>query len=215
MPRKKRSSDISYNARRRFTRAAGRYLEKAKTSVGAAASRYREMARDAISKAAELYERKADIQRSGKFSEIAGELGVNLSEFMQSDTPNEREQIRKERLISESEKVTSPTAGTREDRKQARRDREAQAILNSPAGSRIYAGLVDVWTQPEYTETGEIVRRKTQGEINQKIMDYFGVNSMMDVIEILEKQIPGMYANPESMERYDVVSTSIMLGLYK
>lgn len=214
MPRGKRASDSAYNARRRYTRAAERYLNKAKDSVGATADRYRAMARDAIGKAAELYERKADIKRSRKFRDTASKLGVNVDEFMIGEATTKREQERRETLLSESESFIAPT-GSASEKAQARRDQEARAILNSPIGSRIYAGTVDIWTQPKYDpETGELVNRKTQDDIDQAIMDYFGADNMMDVIEILEKETD-LYADPESMERYDAVSLTIAAGLYR
>lgn len=214
MPRGKRASDSAYNARRRYTRAAERYLNKAEDSVGATSDRYRALAREAIGKAAELYERKADIKRSKKFRDTASKLGVDVEEFMIGKATTKQEQERREALLSESESFTAPT-GTASEKAQARRDQEARAILNSPMGSRIYAGTVDIWAQPTYDpETGEFVNRKTQDDIDQAIMDYFGVESMMDVIEILERETD-IYADPESMERYDAVSLTIAAGLYR
>ena len=206
-------SDASYNARRRFIRTADRYLNKARDAVGAEAARYRELARDAITKAASLYERKADIARSKKFTAAAKELGVDVKEFMRGKDETKREQQRIENLMEESKTLVQEKRLTREQRVEFRREQEARAILNSPIGSRIYAGLVDIWAQPTM-RGGEIVNRKSTEDINQAIMDYYGVDSMMDVIDMLEKQID-LYADPESLERYDAVSLTIAQGLYR
>lgn len=212
--RNRQASDATYNARRRFIRAANRWLDKSYDTVGNERTRYREMARDAALKAAELYQRKADIKRKTDFGRLATEFNINLSEFVTGKDLTKREQQQRETLIKQSEQVTAtpPKGSTAQDRLELRREREAQAILSSPIGSRIYAGLVDVWAQPTI-ENGEIVQHRTADDINRAIMDYFGVNSMMDVIEILERQVD-LYADPESLERYDAVSLSIMKGLY-
>lgn len=212
-----RESDKLYNARRRFTRAAKRYMNKAKDSVGVTAQRYRDMARDAVEKAAELYERKANIQRSKDFTELANELGVNINEFLTNE-PTQRERQRRETLKKESKQVTSTLPRTnmsKEEIRQYRREQEARAILNSPYGSRIYAGLVDIWAKPEFDAvTGELVNHRSAADIDKLITEYYGVDSMMDVIEILEKQVD-LYGDPESMERYDIVSLTIVKGLYQ
>ena len=213
----KRESDKLYNARRRFTRAAKRYMNKAKDSVGATAQRYRDMARNAIEKAAELYDRKANIQRAKGFTELANELGVNINEFLTNE-PTQRERQRRETLKKESEQVTSTlprTIMSKEEIRQYRREQEARAILNSPYGSRIYAGLVDIWAKPEFdTVTGEMVNHRSAADIDKLITEYYGVDSMMDVIEILEKQVD-LYGDPESIERYDTISLTIAKGLYQ
>jgi hypothetical protein len=211
---RQQASDDTYNARRRFIRAAKRYLDKSYDAVGSVRNRYREMARDATLKAAELYQRKANIKRKGDFERLAREFNVNLSEFITDDEPTERETQRRKKLERESKEVTAQTSGTAEQRTQARRESEARAILNSPIGSRIYAGLVDVWAQPAI-EGGEIINKRKQEDIDALIMEHYGVNNMMDVIEILEQQNPNLYADPESLERYHETSISIAVSLYE
>ena len=209
MARARRKGDIAYNARRRYVRAASRYLKQAKKTVGVEAARYRNLARDAVEKAASLYERQGNIPRKGEFTRLADELGVDLREHMVSPQDLSKEQqVKRERVIEESKEVSGRGLST-----QDRRDAEARAILSGPLGSRIYAGLVDVWSQPQFDETGQLVNRKSTTEINKAIMDYFGASSMMDVIEQLEKRID-LYADPESLEKYDTVSLAIQDYLY-
>ena len=56
--------------------------------------------------------------------------------------------------------------------------------------------------------------RRTREDINNAIMEHFGVSSMMDVIEMLEQKID-LYADPQSIERYDIVSLTIANSLYE
>lgn len=214
MARAGKKSDSSYNARRRFVRLAERMVKKAKSTTGRVAERFKNQARAAIEKAAQLYERKADIKRSNGFISLADELGVNLDEYMTLGEQNKRrEQLKQESLDATTTVIDASTGKRRMRSARERRDVEARAILNSPIGSRIYGGLVDVWAQPTFKD-GELVYRKGREEINRAIMDYFGVDSMMDVIELLEKET-NLYADPESMEKYDAVTLAIMNSLYR
>lgn len=217
MSRNPKRSDSVYNARRRFIRAAERALNKSYDAVGAEKSRYREMAREYTAKAAELYQGKVKGKVSGVMQKLSDALGVNLREFASSEKPTKREQQRQSRLIKESEKVTeyvkNDNGGYRKKTSIETREEAANAILNSPIGSRIYAGLVDVWAKPTI-EDGEIKMRRTREDINNAIMEHFGVSSMMDVIEMLEEKVD-LYADPQSIERYDTVSLTIANSLYE
>ena len=206
-------SDSAYNARRRFLRKANSYLDKAKDTIGAESTRYRELARNMATKAAQLYERKGNIPHSSKFNRVAKELGIQVEELMRGKDETKREQEQVERLKKESETVVQPSKLSQDGLANWRREQEANAILSSPIGSRIYAGLVDVWAKPTYRD-GEWVNERTTEDINKAIMDYYEVDNMMDVIEILEKQVD-LYADPESLERYDAVSLQIAMGLYR
>lgn len=211
-------ADERYNARKRFLRAASRYLDKAADTVGAERARYMELARTNSLKAAELYTRNADINRSSLFQRVSKEFGINIKEFVSKDGPNQRETERQERLIQESygvRKAVETERGTfRPLTSEETRTQEARSILNSKIGSRIYAGLVDVWATPTFEE-GQLVNRRKQEDINRLIMKHFGVDNMMDVIEILQKANPDLFADPESIERYDTIRQSIQLKLYE
>lgn len=213
MPRNPKRSDSVYNARRRFVRAATRALNKSYDAVGAEKSRYREIAREYTTKAAELYQGKVKGKVSGAMQKLSDALGVNLREFSSSEKPTKREQQRRGNLIRESLDVATKPGMSKADTVKMRRDQEAEAILNSPIGSRIYAGLVDVWAKPTI-EDGEIKMRRTREDINNAIMEHFGVSSMMDVIEQLEQKID-LYTDPQSIERYDIVSLTIANSLYE
>lgn len=212
MAKRSPKADELYNARKRFLRAANRYLDKAADTVGATKARYMEMARDASIKAAELYTRKADINRSSLFQRVSREFGININEFVSKEPPTKREEQRHESLIGQSieARAVVPTeTGTFRPRTfEETREQEARAILNGKIGSRIYAGLVNVWAVPT-VEDGEVVHRRKQEDINRLIMEKFKVSSMMDVIEILQQANPDLFADPESLERYDTVRLNI------
>lgn len=196
MARARKRGDSTYNARRRFVREAERFNKLANKSAGAERDRYTFLAKESLSKAAELYENRGKIKRSSSFSRLANELGVSLDEFKYSEK-------RAETLKRQSEKLV----------KLSPRERMARAILDSSVGSRIYGGLVDVWAQPTY-KNGEIVYRRSAEDIDQLIMQHYGVDSMMDVIELLEKEGTNLYADPESLEKYDLLTLQIMQGLF-
>lgn len=201
-----RPSDLNYNARRRYLRNAERYLNKANETIGAEKERYKALARDFTSKAAELYERRADITRSKPFRDLSQKLGINLKEFIQSENPTKREQQRIKDLREKSMDLAIYGKGVTKDvREQRIREAEAQAILSSDVGSRIYAGTVEIWT--EELDEG---RRKNVDDINAALMKHFGVSSLMDLIETIEEKTGmSIFSNPESIERYDVVTLAI------
>ena len=205
-PQRKRdkASDDTYNARRRFIRQAKSAMQKAQSATGEMKKRYRAIARESIQKAAEFYTRHADIERAKDFVKLSKELGVNLNEFQPAKEPTPREQQRMETLVSESELMVMLD----------KRDREALSILSTPIGSRIYAGLVDIWGKPQF-ENGEYIYKRSRGDIDRAIMEYFGVDSMMDVLEKLEAEGINIYADPRSMEKYDEITLAIAELIYR
>ena len=85
-----------------------------------------------------------------------------------------------------------------------RREREARSILNSKIGKRIYGGLIEVWKTKSSAGTEDFDR----AAIEPAILEHFGVESMADVLEILEKEI-NIYSDPEQNEKYDDVRLMI------
>ena len=181
--------DTTYNARRRFTRSAERYLEKAENSTGVLADRYRALARGELKNALETYEKEP---KSQGVKRLMNKLGVSKSS--RPLTPEKRDELvqRSARSLESSKRDTD-----------LRREREARSILNSKIGKRIYGGLVGVWRG----EAGE-GETFSRDKMDAAILDHFGVDSMADVLEILEQQV-NLYDNPESEERYDVVRLAV------
>lgn len=180
--------DTLYNARRRFARSAERYLEKADNSTGVEAERYKALARGELRNALDTYEKKP---KSGLVKRLMNRLDMDKS--ARTPSPEKRrELVFKSRLSLESAKTP-----------EIRREREARSILNSKIGKRVYGGLVGVWRDSAGSGDGF-----DRDAMDAAIMDYFNVDSMADVLDILETQV-NLYDMPESEERYDVVRLTI------
>lgn len=178
--------DTAYNARRRYTRSSERYLSKAENSTGVMAERYRELARGDLKRALATYEKEP---KSGGVKRLMGRLGVSMPE--RSLSPESRKQ-----LIEESKTALE---GLRQ-KPETRRELEARSILNSKIGKRIYGGLIELWKDKAGAGSEDFDR----SVIEPAILEHFGVESMADVIEILEQEI-NLYADPEKEEKYDDV----------
>lgn len=183
LPRRRKKGDESWNARRRYQRSAERYLEKADNSSGVMADRYRELARGDLKRALDTYEKEP---KASGIKRLMNRLSVSKPES--AATPERRRQ-----LIEESKTALE---GSKLD-PNVRREREARSILNSKIGKRIYGGLVDVWREKAGEGAGF-----DRSAIEDAILEHFGVESMADVIEILEQEI-NLYADPEKEEKYD------------
>ena len=177
MARARKKSDDVYNARRRFRRQAERYAKKAETSTGAASSRYRVLAQEATEKALSTYQTKRAAEQSS-INDLAARIGARRG------AQDSRRDIRS--LISESERLTPSQSDLR--------DAEAKAILSrGNIGSRFYGSLVEVWQGSD--------------DIDQAIKDYFGADSLMDVLEELEN-VANIYDSPdETVNPSDGLST--------
>lgn len=175
MARKRKPSDDIYNARRRFRRQAERALRKAQESNGATAQRYTQLAKDAIENAIRTYDEKSPLQ--GAVGKLAEELGIERDNVRMPKSEERRETLRRS-LEQESMK----TLANRDiDEK---RDFEAREILKREnIGSRFYAGTIEIWEGKE--------------NINQAIIEYFGVESIMDVLELIEQKGIDIYSSPD------------------
>lgn len=182
MARKRQAqSDDTYNARRRFTRAAERNLTKARRSSGATAQRYRQLARQNFESALELYDPKSGRKPSRIMTQLADELGLDMER-----SRSEAGRANRLELIERS----FGTLETNLTDVQFRREQEARALLNDDRiGSRILGGLVDVWR-----EAATVIDENGMAHIdNSKIMptlfDYFKVDNLADMISKLEDSI--------------------------
>lgn len=204
MPKKPRSkakkaSDKAYNARRRFTRAAERYLKKAKESFGAVRMRFEELARENTQKAIATYDPATRQKISSPIKKLAERFGYDL-ETRRETYVNERTFKLRERLISQSEKTK--ISAISDD--QERADEEARALLkNTQVGKRIMGGLVDVWRDYATPEQRE-----------KAIVDYFGVDNISEVIQKLESKFgEDLYQELENDEKYDEIKYAIQSAI--
>lgn len=82
----------------------------------------------------------------------------------------------------------------------------AKEILSTGnVGSRFYGGLVDIWGDtPEHRE-----------HPNQSILDFFGTDSMMDVIEDLEAEGIDLYTPDENEDVYKSAQLALQQYILK
>ena len=186
--RAKRQSDDVYNARRRYRRQAERYLSKAEKASGLERARYQAQARNATIKAAQTYARgqkpqgqvKALMERQGIGTGVIA--AVSAAKGYKSGGIGEG--VR--RLVNQS---LSALVGKDEKT----RDQMARDILSTGnVGSRFYGGLVQVWDETE----------ESRQHPNRAILEFFGADSIMDVLEELEAQGIDLYAPDENDDVY-------------
>lgn len=207
MARKRTKADEVYNARKRYTRAAERNLKRAMESVGVTAERYRRQAEQELRQAVSTYDTSKKINFSKGVRNLAKSLNINLeTEIQDARKLSETEQ---RRTISRS--FSTLESSLYDD--DIRREQTARTILANPTiGSRIYGGLVEVWRDSAATVWDEKQNRyKVDNEkINEILVDYFNVESIADVLEILESEIgERLYQLDENGDIYDVVKLLI------
>ena len=200
MPREKRHSDETYNARRRYRRQAERFIKKADESSGILKSRYEAQARNATINALSTYAKGQ--QPKGRVKQLTDMLGIDtktvqqvaFAKGMQSGGVSTG-------LVSklvERSKQTLVSAETR--------DEMAKEILSTGnVGSRFYGGLVDIWGDtPEHRE-----------HPNQPILEFFSTDSMMDVIEGLEAAGIDLYTPDENEDVYKSAQLALQQYILK
>lgn len=192
-----RSDDI-YNARRRYRRQAERFQAKARESTGITRARYEAQARNSIMNAMMTYQGG---KARGRVATIASELGVTQESLVVRAGLRGAQAGRSQRL-SESQvsrlvqKSMSALAGKGEPDE----DRMAREILSvDNIGSRFYGGLIDVWG------TDEESRRHP----NQAILEYFGADNLMQVLEELEDAGIDIYTPNLNDDQYKSVQLKI------
>lgn len=200
MPREKRNSDETYNARRRYRRQAERFIKKADESSGILKSRYEAQARNATINALSTYAKGQ--QPKGRVKQLTEMLGIDAKTVQQVAFAKGMQSGGVStglvsRLVQRS-KQTLVSAETR--------DEMAKEILSTGnVGSRFYGGLVDIWGDtPEHRE-----------HPNQSILEFFGTDSMMDVIEDLEAEGIDLYTPDENEDIYKSAQLALQQYILK
>lgn len=200
MPREKRDSDETYNARRRYRRQAERFIKKADKSSGILKSRYEAQARNATINALSTYAKGQ--QPKGRVKQLTDMLGIDAKTVQQVAFAKGMQSSGVttglvSRLVQRS-KQTLASAETR--------DEMAKEILGTGnVGSRFYGGLVDIWGDtPEHRE-----------HPNQSILEFFGADCMMDVIEDLEANGIDLYTPDENEDVYKSVQLALQQYILK
>lgn len=188
MARAKRQSDDVYNARRRYRRQAERYLAKAEEASGLERARYQAQARNATIKAAQTYARGQKPQGQVKALMERQGIGAGTIAAVSAATGYKSGGIGVgvRRLVNQS---LSALVGKEEKT----RDQMARDILSTGnVGSRFYGGLVQIWDETE----------ESRQHPNRAIKDFFGADSIMDVLEELEEQGIDLYTPDENDDVY-------------
>lgn len=210
MARKQRSGDLATNARKRYYRAAERYLKQAQNSSGATASRYRALAETRLKDALSTYTKETTQNFSKPIQRIANELGVNLSEereTIQQRTKSQEKRIREHAINQSLDATVKGSVGS-----ESLRQREARAILNSPIGSRIIGGTVEIWEDSAKVDTNE-GKKVDNKKILPALYDYFKVDNLADLLDKIEDITQdSLYANPDNEAFYE--SAKVMIQTY-
>lgn len=178
MARARKKSDDVYNARRRFTRRAERLISAANNESDVnVASRLKAEATSLLEQAAAGYESQRDKQA------FLNKYGITGYKVPISQTSPEKQRA--------YEYLSRRQLEGRLQDADIRRDRSAKNLLSSAVGRRIYAATANIWRGRDYYTRDEL------------IMDFFGVDSMADVVRIFEDELGAdLYDKPEDFEKY-------------
>lgn len=200
MPREKRNSDETYNARRRYRRQAERFIKKADESSGILKSRYEAQARNATINALSTYAKGQ--QPKGRVKQLTDMLGIDAKTVQQvAFAKGTQSGGVSTGLVSRLVQRSKQTLASAETR-----DEMAKEILSTGnIGSRFYGGLIDIWGDtPEHRK-----------HPNQPILEFFGADSIMDVIEDLEAAGIDLYTADENEDVYESVQLALQQYILK
>lgn len=201
MARARRKGDSAYNARRRYTRKAERYMKQADASYGASRERYIELAKREAEKALSTYEKEPSFQKLSK-----GLQRVALETDAQFTKP--ANDARRQEIISRSKRSLESSV-------ENRREYEGRAIMSSSVGSRIIAALEPVWREyAEYNPKTKKYGVRDWNAVAPKIFEYMSevtgkeITDWLGVIEAFEQNPEigaDLYKDPKNDIRYDAV----------
>ena len=208
--------DTAYNARRRYYRAAERYLKNAASAVGATAARYRELARQKLNDALKTYDKGTTQAFAKPIQKIANALGIDLTEERrktQAQSKKANEEIRKSaiELGKGSRSYQALEGARRSTASQILREDEARAILNSPIGQRIIGGTVEIWEEgARVAAENEKGYKIDKEKILPQLFAYFNVDNVADLLDEIE-QITGdlLYSHADTDAIYEAAKLTI------
>lgn len=201
MAREKRQSDDVYNARRRYRRQAERYLAKAEKASGIKKARYEAQARDATMKAAQLYTKGQKPQ--GQIKSLMERQGIDWGTIAAVSAAKGH---KSGGIGGNVERLVNKSLGALVGNGEKTRDQMARDILSTGnVGSRFYGGLVQVWDGTE----------ESRWHPNRAILEFFGAESIMDVLEMLEAQGIDLYTPDENDDVYKSVQLKLQQYILK
>lgn len=216
MPRPRKAGDKATVARKRYYRAAERYLKQAENMTGATAARYRQLAKTELDNALKTYDPTTTQKFAKPIQKIANDLGVSLEDErrkMKDMGRGMREKMRESAIeIGEGSKSAKSLAGAFED-VDVRSEAEARAIINSPIGSRIIGGTVDIWKDAATVTRdvdGKLIDEIDKTKIIPALMKYYNADTLSELIETIENEIgESLYADADSEAMYEAVKISL------
>ncbi len=190
MARKRKASDDIYNARRRYRRKAQRLEKQAqKAASPAERNRLRTQAASLYEQAESLYEDSTSKRTKAKGMQ---ELKTQLDPYIMERRTKKATGDKLKTLIEQSNLSLESADVSRDD--------IAKSILNREnIGSRFYAGTKQIWEGSD--------------DINQAILDYYGKDDLLAVLEELEEAGIDLYTPEEQSEVYTDVATSIQANV--
>ena len=207
MARARKTGDASYNARRRYTRAAERNLKKAENSTGAVAARYRHMATEQLKAAMSTYDKSTTQKISKPIQNLADRLGIDTEQQRRNlkARTNESAKNLQKKAIEKSESQLESVLS--ESGAEQRRQAEARAILNNDQiGTRILGGTIDIWRDKAKGSDGKIDKRK----ILPALYEHFKVDNLADLLLQVEEMVGDiLYSDADSEVMYETVKLTI------
>lgn len=193
MARARKISDDVYNARRRFRRQAERYIKKANETSGVTKNRYESMARNALEKAIASY---AGNKPQGKIAQLAEKLNITQARIDIIRTNEIKTKKGRENFIVESKSALFTS-----NKDKSRNDMAKDILSDKNVASAFYGGLSDIWAN---TEVG-------RENPNKALTEYYGVESIMDIIEMLENAGVDIYKPIENDGTYMDIALQIAI----
>ena len=204
----KEKGDTSYNARRRFVRAAQRNLDKAEETTGATAARYRNLAKQDLEKALQTYDKRTNQDFSRPIKDLAASLDVNLNQSRQQLKQTKTEVATKMMNVAVDRSISRLESELQDS--EVRRQAEAQSVFNSPVGQRIIGGLVDVWKSEAVEIGADGMQKVNKAKMMKAIFDYFGTDNLADVLKKVEDELgESLYRQGDRDEIYETVKLQI------
>lgn len=205
---KRPTGDDATNARKRYYRAAERYLKQAANAIGAQAARLRSLAEMRLNDALKTYTKATTQVFAKPIQRIANALGIDLNEKrreIQQRTAKEEKTIREKAI---SDKYSRRAMQGAQDAETLRQN-EARALLNSRIGRRIIGGTVQIWQDDASieTETGTKIDKR---RILPALYNYFNVDNLADLLDKIE-DITGetLYSNADDYAFYESAKITI------
>ena len=205
---KRPTGDDATNARKRYYRAAERYLKQAANAIGAQAARLRSLAEMRLNDALKTYTKATTQVFAKPIQRIANALGIDLGEKrreMQQRSAKEEKAIREKAI---SDKYSRRAMQGAQDAETLRQN-EARALLNSRIGRRIIGGTVQIWQDDASieTETGTKIDKR---RILPALYNYFNVDNLADLLDKIE-DITGetLYSNADDDAFYESAKITI------